>query len=83
MIRQIDLKKSFNFSFRDYDGLVKEFKSFSIEPINKEASIVEIKLKGGNVEKLVDFLNTLTKEYLAKGPGKEKPRRNPDHRFYR
>jgi len=64
---QKDFKKSFYFSFKDYDGLVKEFKSFSIEPINKEASIVEIKLKGGNIEKLVDFLNMLTKEYLAKG----------------
>jgi len=64
---QKDSKKSFYFSFKDYNGLVSEFKSFSIEPINKEASIVEIKLKGGNIEKLVDFLNSLTKEYLAKG----------------
>ena len=62
-----DLKKSFSFIFKNYDALVTEFKSFNIEPINKEASIVEIKLKGGNVDKLAEFLNTLTKEYLAKG----------------
>ena len=62
-----DLKKSFSFIFKDYDGLVSEFKSFNIEPINKEASIVEIKLKGGNVDKLAEFLNNLTKQYLAKG----------------
>ena len=64
---QKDVKRSFSFSFKNYDALVTEFKSFSLEPINKEASIVEIKLKGGNVDKMVDFLNTLTKEYLAKG----------------
>lgn len=62
-----DLNRSYHFYFTDYEGLVRNFKSFSIEPINKEASIVEIKLKGGNIDKLVDFLNMLTKEYLAKG----------------
>ncbi|MCK9422245.1 MAG: polysaccharide biosynthesis tyrosine autokinase [Bacteroidales bacterium] len=62
-----DLNRSFSFTFNDYDDLVKRFKSFSIEPINKEASIVEIKLKGGNIDKLTTFLNALTKEYMAKG----------------
>ena len=62
-----DINKSFYFLFKDYTGLVAEFKSFTIEPINKEASIVEIKLKGGNIEKLVVFLNRLTNEYLDKG----------------
>jgi len=40
-----DVKKSFSFSFKNYDALVTEYKSFNIEPINKEASIVEIKLQ--------------------------------------
>ena len=62
-----DINKSYYFLFKDYNGLVAEFKSFTIEPINKEASIVEIKLKGGNIEKLVVFLNRLTNEYLDKG----------------
>ncbi|MEI7662456.1 MAG: hypothetical protein WCK34_09670, partial [Bacteroidota bacterium] len=62
-----DPQRSFSFMLKNYNSLVTEFKSFNLEPINKEASIVEIKLKGGNVEKMVDFLNTLTKEYLAKG----------------
>jgi len=63
---QKDLNRSFYFQINDYPSLVTQFKGFSIEPINKEASIVEIKLKGGNVNKLVDFLNALSREYLAK-----------------
>ena len=63
---QKDLNRSFYFHFNDYESLVTQFKGFSIEPINKEASIVELKLKGGNVDKLVDFLNALSREYLAK-----------------
>src|SRR5208283_3481500 len=35
-----------------------------IERINKESTILQIKLTGGNVEKLADFLNALTKEYI-------------------
>ena len=61
-----DINKKFYFVLKDYEGLVAEFKSFKIEPINKEASIVEITSKGGNVQKLVDFLNQLTQEYLQK-----------------
>ncbi|NQV03562.1 MAG: hypothetical protein HQ542_13010, partial [Bacteroidia bacterium] len=60
-------KRSFFFIFKDYPLLVTEFKSFGIEPINREASIVQLTLKGGNVEKIADFLNTLTSEYLARG----------------
>lgn len=62
-----DIGKSFYFSLKDYNSLVSEFKNYAIEPINKEASIVEIKLKGANVNKLADFLNALTREYLEKG----------------
>ena len=62
-----DLNQPFFFRMKDYNGLVNEFKSFSVEPINKDASIVEIKLKGANVSKIVDFLNLLTDEYISRG----------------
>ena len=62
-----DLNQTFYFIMNDYDALASQYKAFTVEPINREASIVEIKLKGGNVHKLADFLNTLCREYMAKG----------------
>jgi hypothetical protein len=52
------------FQFNMLDNMVKMMRGFDIEPINKDASIIEIKLKGNNVKKSVDFLNELTKQYL-------------------
>jgi capsular exopolysaccharide synthesis family protein len=62
-----DIHRSMYFQLRDYDGLANEFRGFSIERVNKEASILMIKITGGNVDKLADFLNALTKEYIEKG----------------
>jgi len=64
---QKDIHHSMYFLLKDYDGLVDEFKGFKIERTNKESSILEIKITGGNVDKLSDFLNALTKEYIEKG----------------
>jgi hypothetical protein len=61
-----DIHRSMYFQLRDYDGLANEFRGFSIERVNKEASILMIKITGGNVDKLADFLNALTKEYIEK-----------------
>ena len=63
----IDTKYSYFFVFNDYEALVGEFRSFTIEPINREASILGIKLRGRNGQKLVDFANNLTNEYIARG----------------
>jgi len=51
----------------DYEGLVNEFKGYSIDRINKESTILEIKITGENVDKIADFLNALTREYIDKG----------------
>ncbi|HAW57600.1 MAG TPA: hypothetical protein DCX03_01080, partial [Bacteroidales bacterium] len=58
--------KTLFFTFNDLSSLVKEFRNMTIEPINREASILEIKAKGSHVEKTVDFLNTLTSKYLER-----------------
>ncbi|PKP27600.1 MAG: hypothetical protein CVU06_01545 [Bacteroidetes bacterium HGW-Bacteroidetes-22] len=65
------LNQKIFFQFNDLPGQVAAFKNYKIEPINREASILEIKLKGNSVEKSVDFLNTLTNEYLARGLNKK------------
>jgi len=62
-----DINRSLYFQLKDYDNLVSEFKGFTIERINKESTILQIKITGGNVDKLADFLNALTREYIEKG----------------
>ena len=59
--------RTWSFIFRDYDALAGAFRAFRVEPINREASIVEIKLRGTLPAKMSDFLNILTREYLARG----------------
>jgi len=60
-----DLDNTYGFTFNDYFSLTKLFRAFKIEPINREASILEITFSGKNVKKDVNFLNTLTREYLS------------------
>jgi hypothetical protein len=43
--RKTDLNQHFFFTFNSLEALTKEFQGFEIEPINKEASIVEIASK--------------------------------------
>jgi capsular exopolysaccharide synthesis family protein len=64
---KLDIHRSLYFTLKDYDGLVDEFKGFTIERVNKESSILQIKITGGNTNKLSDFLNALTKEYIDRG----------------
>jgi len=61
------LNQRYYFVFNTLNGLISEFSGYEIEPINKEASIVEISLKGNNSQKAVDFLNQLTREYIRQG----------------
>ncbi len=55
------------FVFNSLNAMISQFSGYEIEPINKEASIVEISLKGNNSQKAVDFLNRLTMEYIRQG----------------
>jgi uncharacterized protein involved in exopolysaccharide biosynthesis len=59
--------KDLCFIFNDIESLVKQYSSFAIEPINREASILDISLEGSDVEKSVNFLNKLTMVYLDRG----------------
>jgi len=62
-----DINRKLHFQMHDYEGLVNEFKGYSIDRINKESTILEIKITGENVDKIADFLNALTREYIDKG----------------
>jgi len=54
------------FLFNDINSLTRQYSSFEIEPINREATIVEIALRGNNKEKSVNFLNKFAETYIAR-----------------
>jgi tyrosine-protein kinase Etk/Wzc len=50
----------------DHNSLIRQFRNFEVLS-NKTSSIVTLTIRGNNVSKLVDFLNTYTQVYLEKG----------------
>jgi len=60
------LKSNTRFVLNDYKSLLNTLRGFKIEPINREASILEISLRGNIKEKSADFLNKLTETYLIR-----------------
>lgn len=61
-----DLHQEMFFTFNDPQVLAQEYNKFTVEPINKESSIVQITMTGMNPRKTADFLNALTKEYMGR-----------------
>jgi len=59
--KNAEVNPDYYFIFNDYNSLIGEFRSLTVEPINKEASILGLKIRGRNSAKLVDFLNALNK----------------------
>lgn len=55
------------FWFNDLHALTARYRQFLIEPVNREASILQLSMRGQNINKAVDFLNQLTEEYLERG----------------
>ncbi len=59
LTKEFDAKKDFDesyyFLFNDYYGLTGSFMGFEIEPINREASILNIKLKRTILRRLLTF----------------------------
>jgi tyrosine-protein kinase Etk/Wzc len=57
--------RNLKFIFKDLKGLVTRFQGINIEPINRDASILKLSLRGFNEAKSAAFLNMLTREYLT------------------
>lgn len=68
-IARLDEIKSagYYFWFNDLHALTSRYRQFMIEPVNREASILQLSMRGQNINKAVDFLNQLTEEYLKRG----------------
>ncbi len=64
--RPESLNQEMFFMFNDPGALAKEYNKFTVEPINKESSIVQITMTGMNPRKTADFLNALTNEYMKR-----------------
>ncbi|MBQ6772137.1 MAG: polysaccharide biosynthesis tyrosine autokinase [Bacteroidales bacterium] len=59
--------RNLSFYLNSYPSLVKQMKTFSASPTNKQSSVVLISMSGANRKKIVDFTNTLLNEYVMKG----------------
>lgn len=55
------------FWLNSYSSLVGQMSSFSVSPISKQASVATVVMKGGNKLKIVEFVNLLMNEYVARG----------------
>ncbi len=58
--------KSYSFIILDEKTVISKFRNTNISD-NKGSSILTLSIQGTNVQKLTEFLNTLTNEYLKKG----------------
>jgi capsular exopolysaccharide synthesis family protein len=65
-VPQISDYEKLSFRLNSPDVLIKKYRSFNVSS-EKNSSIITLSIKGTNVNKLTDFLNTLTSEYLKKG----------------
>lgn len=59
--------RKISFWLNSYSSLVRQMSAFSASAISKQASIVSVVAKGHNQQKIVDFVNTLMDEYVARG----------------
>ncbi len=55
------------FRLNSYPSLVSQMSSFSVSPISKQASVASVSMKGTNKVKIVEFVNLLMNEYVARG----------------
>jgi tyrosine-protein kinase Etk/Wzc len=61
-------KKIYSIKLNSFDGLVNQyFNKYTLKPINKQASILEISREGSYPPKEIAFLNQLCKSYIQLG----------------
>jgi tyrosine-protein kinase Etk/Wzc len=58
--------KKYYFTIFNESYLINQYRWFNVTDV-KNSSIITISISGNNVNKQVDFLNSLTREYLIKG----------------
>ncbi|OQX72264.1 MAG: hypothetical protein B6D61_14335, partial [Bacteroidetes bacterium 4484_249] len=59
-----DLSNVYTFVFTDYFSLAQRYRGVEIEPIERESSVLNVKLKTNNVLKGVNYLNAFFNNYL-------------------
>ena len=55
------------FYLNSYPSLVRQMSNFSVSPITKQASVASIVMSGTDKRKIVEFVNLLMNEYVARG----------------
>ncbi|WP_018343045.1 GumC family protein [Cytophaga aurantiaca] len=63
----INTENGYYFIFNDKASLAREWRKIDVSQINKKASILQVSVKGANVDKIVDFANMLSRVYIQNG----------------
>jgi tyrosine-protein kinase Etk/Wzc len=63
-------EKEYCFVFMDQMDLTAQYHSFEVQDA-KMSTVIKLSMKGNNVEKITDFLNQLTEEYLKRSVEKK------------
>ncbi len=63
----VDNNRKLSFWLNSYASLVRQNSSFSVNTTSKQSSVIAVTTSGFNVNKIVDFTNTLMNEYVARG----------------
>lgn len=64
---EVDNNRKISFWFNSYANLVRQNSSYSVSPTTKESSVLSVTASGYNVQKIIDFTNTLMNEYVVRG----------------
>lgn len=62
-------KSTVNHSFwlNSYSSLVRQMGGLSVSPLSKQSSVANVVMSGQDKKKIVDYVNTLMQEYVARG----------------
>ncbi len=62
--------KTYYFSMRSREGLIREYRNYDIAD-SRNSTVIKVSFRGNNIDKIVDFLNALCEVYLEKSVEKK------------
>ena len=64
---ETDNTRKLSFWLNSYPSLNSQMSSFSVAPTSKQSTVASVTMKGTNKRKIVEFVNMLMYEYVARG----------------
>ncbi len=70
LINKYVIGKTYFFSIRSKESLIREYRNYDIADF-RNSTVIKVTSRGNNIDKIVDFLNTLCEVYLDKSVEKK------------